>query len=714
MARATLDGVLLTADQPAGWSITTGTEPFAAIFHVHEAEASRIEAKIGQPVTFEIAGEVKVEKLYVVQRVGSPAPHIASFKVVDRRWLWNNHWISRRYNVPRRTGGRTVFEGAAVIELVQLGDEWTYADWSLDQGKKWKPRELIESLLRRLVGFEFRIDGGLGRDVPIENLELDDPGPAALARALAHCPGADLYVDADGTVVVFDTQDVRAVGDVVRQLGKPVVGGGLVRPVSLRAVRPKEIHVLFDREVELRFDAQEEGEDVSETVAANDSTLEMFNVLPSPDLRLDVAESQPGIASRSVLRGTWLRIVTALAAWQQDRLDGVPATYEVNVENVRRFWLNGLWSVWTDLGKKDPDANWAARLSFLRAHFRQTYQLAPNWMRRILTIHPWRVAIVDPRTGARAPALVEMDYSQQPSEKAVFNAFRKRTGFFSWLNVRGYPSDGLIASGYPSPVQVQVLDDQLGVIHFSLLPEPLGNVSAMHPSVIETLDGKTGTPHADLRDFAIRDVAPLVGTHVEGYQSGALQLSPDHRILCVLTATPAAPNNERRLHKIVIKQDDVGDILPDPARGADGPVMQIRVPSSVYAARFMWFDSVSPALYPRVFGFGQEDPDLAGVESEELEKGEIWQNVKECRDLAKAAALSIWSKLADHYEGSQVGHVAGDVKPVGNLGAVTHQRQPNGALLTSIALPPEVKPIDLFAFLDHRTRHIVMGLVNFK
>lgn len=706
MSKANLSGVPLLASASVSWSLTTGVAPFVTTIHADISEASRLESMLGQEVTLDLDG-VQIDKLTLIQRVSSPAPWVASFQIADRRWLWQREWILRRFNVPRRTGSRAVLDGAPVIELLQGGDTFTYAEWSLNGGVKWTPVSALLSVLRRLVGDSVSVLGGTDRDVPIENLEVDDPGDAALARVLSHVPGAEIYVALDGTVVVFDRTKGEDAADAVRRLGPPVVGGGVVAGVDLKAIRPKEIHVLFTREVELRFDAKEEGEDVTETVVFQDATLELLNVLPVPDLTLE-------IDGRTVFRGTWARVSKVLPAWNQDRLDGLGGGQEVSLENLRRYWLHGLWSTWVNLGAKDPDANWVARLSTLKAHYRRTYQLAHAWMRRIRSIHPWRVGIVDPVTGARAPALVQADYAMQPSEKAVFNASREKRGFFSWMNVRGYPPDGLMASGKPAPCTVQILDDHTGVIHFEFRPDPIGFVSAFHPSVLENANGQRGTPQGDFRDFAMREFAAVVDGTVEGFDSGLLQLSPDHRILCVITATPGAPNNERQLHKIVVKPEDLGKALPESAAGGTGPVVTLRVPPTVYAARFVWMDSISRDLYTRLFGFNASDPEQAGADSAEMEQGELWQNPDDCRKLAHATALSHWVKLRDHAEGEQVGEQDDSQVPTGNLAVVTHSVEPNGARLTRVVLPPDVKPIDVFAFLDDRTRQTILGLVDHK
>ena len=59
-------------------------------------------------------------------------------------------------------------------------------------------------------------------------------------------------------------------------------------------------------------------------------------------------------------------------------------------------------------------------------------------------------------------------------------------------------------------------------------------------------------------------------------------------------------------------------------------------------------------------------------------------------------------------------HVKDGIEPAGNVNAVEHSLDPDGLLTTTAIATPALKPKDLFAFLDDRTRAIILGTVQFK
>lgn len=729
---ASLDDVPLLRAASIRWEQSVGVAPYVTTLFVHRSNLQKLLDKQGQPGRLVVgsgSGETgyTVEKVFVVSEAPSNAPFIAGVLVADVRWLWQRVWIRRHYNAVRKSGNRQMLEGGPV-ELNAIVDTFTFHAWSLAGGKiRWKPLGVLQDVLKGVQkqmeaihaggkgkgsAMEFSVDLPLDVDsLPIEDLQLDDPGDAAILRALGNVPRAEVSVDLKGKVHVFDRLDFDAAKRQAKDLGPETVVGGHLVEVLQEKIRPSAIDVLFDRELELRWDAKVEGGDGSdgseevEPGAAGISNPDMVNVLPIPDLTLKVG-------NRTLYRGTWAPLPDVLAAWNKD-LKGAPLP--LTIENLRKYWFYGLWNIFTEIGKSEPRPDWVNRLSTLRAHFRQTYQLSRSWMDRIKSLRGYRVAVVDPVTGARAPTLVESDYCVQPSERVAVDAAQGKgiNQFFMWENVKGYPDDGSIASGHPAPAYAQVVDEDLGIIHIAYRTDPWGLASCIHPSMIVNAAGEIGGPTVDFRYQSLARNSPIVDGSVKGTNDGIL-LSNHHRALVVLTAAPGAPNNERQLHRIRITPSDVAQIVPKASQGGSGPVWQVRVPASTYTARFLWDDHLSKTLYPKVFGFGSFDPDQAGLDSDELDKGELFQNRKECESIAKAVAAAVYTRLADHLQGRPVHHVHSGAEPKGNLASVAHRLDPDGRLLTELSIPPEVKPVDFFSLMDARTRALVLGLVQGK
>lgn len=706
--RATIGGVTCDVAGPVAWAMIPGVAPYKLTLQMHKSAADEVLKLLGEKTTIEVRGNggFKAEGVYVIGATGSSDPIYGSVVVADKRWLWQREHILRRYNIPTRTGNkRIVNAGNQVPELELIADGLRYKRFSMKGGiAHWTASEVLEDVLARLGGGIIR-DGARSDTLPIENLELDDAGPDAMARALSFVPSAGVYVDMRGQAIVYNVRDRDEVRHLLDASEPKLLGGGAATYVKLKHVRPKEIHVLFTREVELRFDSRTEGSESDgqgtfDAGAASQGALEMSNVLPIPDLSLDVE-------GRTLYRGTWCSVAKVVEAWNETPLVG--AGSPITMENLRRYWFHG-WENWAQLSAREPDADWVARLATLRKHYRQTYMLPANWMERIRSLIGSLVSIVDPATKARAPALVEADYCIEPGEKAKMYGSRTNSGDFAlWMNVHGYPTDGKLATGHPAPAVLQILDDQLGVLRFDYVADPTRRASAIHPSICVTEDGSEGVPTHDFRYEGLKIFPPTCDAKVTGTR-GWMQLSENHRCLCVLTAIPGAPNNEKQLQRIVVKPGDLkGTLAPGIDLDGDGPPWQVRVSPGMLSARFLWDDGQA-SLYPEIFGFGQANPDKAGIpESARLD--EIWQNSDDCHQLAQAMAVSVYSMLSDHYEGAQRIHVKSDVSVVGNVAGVQHVLGPKGDLMTTIVLNGEQKTVDSLAYMDPGTRAIILGLV---
>lgn len=702
--RAVIGGIAVSAIAPIRWRLTTGTQPYTTVVEVHESEAKQILNRLGRSVDIRVHGDggFTIKQVYVIAEAPSSAPFYKGIVLADARWKWNRTHVRRRYNHPRRTGNKHMQEGGPA-EITPITDDFTYAKWSLYNGtKKWTASRMLLDIADRVCsafGGKFALVYQPPDELPIEDLFVNDPGDAALDVAMAKVPGCDVYVDYDGKAIFYNARDLAAAKKLLGDMTPAIQGSQIPALVTQRHLRPEAIEVLFDREVEIRFNSKAEGDGSTPTADANDNQREMINVLPLPDLELVVG-------GHRCYRGQWVRIEDVIEAWSRDLPDDAPP---ITFENIRKFWFGGRFSTWAELGKLSPDGDFVMRMAALAAHYRKTYQLPRKWMDRILSLRNYRVAVVDPVTGTRAPGLIQTNYCVQTNDRA--KVAQKSADVFHWLNVEGYPTDDLVINGRPAPAVATILDEDLGVIHVEFVRDPLGLSAAIHPSQCENEAGEKGTPTFDLRRTSLRKFSPIRDGKVKG-SNGGIRLSATHKLLVILTAAPGAPNNERQLHKIKVKPSEVAGMLPGAGADGTGPVWQVHVPASIYTARFMWDDSIAEK-YTRLFGFNSDSPDDAGIDSEEL-GGEMFQNEAECKKLAKAAAAAVYSRMADHIEGSLTVHVKDGIEPAGNVNAVEHSLDPDGLLTTTAIATPALKPKDLFAFLDDRTRAIILGTVQFK
>jgi hypothetical protein len=695
--RVTYAGTPLLAARGISWSLMGGTQPFTTAVDVHASAAQSMSEMVGRSASLTITSETAdtrtIKDVFVVGETGSLQPFTRTFILADKRWKWNRTHVRRTYNDPKRTGNRRVV-GDGPEEIAQVLDIYTYRKYSLDgESRKWTALRMIEDVLTRVVGAGgFTFDQRPSRDLPVERLDIDDPGDVAIGRALAHVPGFDVYVAHDGIVHVFDTLGLEAGETLLRTAGHAVVGEDVAKKSVLRDIRPSSVTVLFNREVELRFDSLTE----SSTVTVESGQLYCDNVMPSPDLTIS---GVPGFTG-SVSRGTFVPIRDLITAWNNDRPSGTPA---MTLDSIRRMWFVGL-DQYAEHGKQVPDVNWVARVGALRAHFRQTYRISKDWMERIKSLRSYRVAVIDPVTGARAPAFVASDYCVEPTDKARIKAGKSSKDVFGWMNVQGWAES--LSDAIQAPAVVQILDEDLGVFRVDYVPNLIGLTSTTHPSLVVNGQGDPGTPSHDFRQ---KKFSPTRDGRVKGTNSN-VSLSPDHKVAVILTAGAGAPNNQRQLHPITVSPAEAYGAMGRNVEPCAGPEWQIRVGPAIYAARFAWMEDAGPeAVFKKMFGFGGGE----GIDAGSIPQG-LFQNKKECEALAKAAAASVYSFLGNRMEGSTTVHWRSMWNPAGNVGNVTYTINPEGGTHARLSAIPPARPPDLFGFLDDNTRSIILGLVQLK
>ncbi len=700
-AHATLAGVALTASRPVSWALQTGFDPVQRIFECHRTAADSLEKNVGKAVTLSITtsdgSKAEFKGLYIVGQMPSTHPHLRAYLVADRRWLWKRKWVYRYFNVPRRTGDTFFLEGEPRA-IAPLDDTFTFKDWSVHANKKrWTATEALEEVLKAVDGQTPTFDDKPTAEVSIQGNETDDDGSTAVARVMAKCPGFGCFVGMDGKVHVLNMRKVAA-ADAMLAKKFSVLGSPEVATARLQGVRPKSITVLFTREVEIRFDSVTESDDVP-TIGANSPFME--NVLPVPDASLDVTINGQ---STTVAQGTWITLAQAITAWNRDTPSGItPLSFEV----IRKTWLRGnhLEARYASIGRLTPDANWVARIATLREHYRQTYRISQRWMRRIKGLRNYRVAVFDVISGVRSPTSVYMDYCAKPSRKGYFKGPEEQ---WAWLNVHGYPGDGgnPDTDGSKAPALVSILDQDIGIIHVDFHADPSGRWADTIPALVVDESGAEHPVNLNMSDWRRKPIA--ANAKVFGTNTG-VELARAHRVCCILTAIPAAPNDETQFHAITLSPADFTGKLADIGTSGqgDGPAWTTRVNAQIVTARCAWKQSEAGSLYEGLFGL----PSVQAPKSVQVDK--ILVNRDALREVAQAKAASLWSMLMDRHDGQKITHFDGDAKsvPTGNIDLVAFTLATNGACFTEFTATPMVNGIDPFAMLPDSIRTAVLGLV---
>lgn len=737
---ARLGPVPLLAAGDQVWALVEGTSPYQGSFKVRPGDADRLEGLGTQGLTLDLRtlqDNLQVRQLFFLHQVPGDHPHEREVLVTDRRWLWTyGHIGPRRYNVRRHVGFHRL-KNPAAQELQPVVATVQYAPFSVHpSGRAWTALEILQDVLDAVLEIERQYNGQVaGHHIepsladkltkfPVENLVVDDRADLALQRTLDHLAEAGCRLRLDGTVVLYDKAS-GAEQRQVRRLGHEAVGKGHTQLVTKRRVRAKRVEALFTREVEVRFD-YEELDTLEGTTDVQPDDRYMENVLPVPDweLQLDTGET--------VCQGTYITIQQALRAWNLAVNGDNPFGQALTLQDLREAIVPylDLAAALDLLGKTAPRADWSARLNALFQHYRRTFRLNRRWMDRVLSWDAYRVSIIDPTTGTRAPAVAYADFCWIASQRSLLLQATQDQPLNYVNNVpRDMAGDKLTSSTVPAPARVSIVDHDQGIVRVDFMVDTLRLYEMTLPGMIG-LNGSAqdalGRPK-DPGPVAQVGRAATRGGHQLGFNL-LRRLSADRKpelvapwkLTIIITAVPGSPNTDQQLHRIPVTPAQVAGIVPPGMRAglgdATGPVQEVRIGGGVETARVAWLDSRSDDV-ERLFGLGDGKPaKLAGLvinDSGGAPAGAGGGGVAaSLQGIALAAAARVYTGYADRVLGDAAGKINGQVEPEGWIGQVQHIVTRRGEGFTRLDLPDKVAELKIASLLDPNTRAVVFKLAR--
>ena len=691
------------------WTQTSGPAPSQVIVEMEAATADAAWKAGAIPLTstLEITPDgggdlpLKVEALSIIDYAPSGNPFTKCLVVADRRWLWGRKHVLRRYNILRRTGQVSVIRDDVLHNVTADVAKVGYAVWSLDGATRWTAQRVLSDIMAQIdprasVNVAAVTDSDAN---PIQNLEIDDTGDGAVARALMQIPGITVTVERNGGVRFFNTLDQSEAA--VLSAGPPVVGMGYPILTDHSRLRPREVVVYFNREVESRFDFTE----VFGTQAANGIPVaQLENVLPSPDPELTLVSGQ------TVGRGQWITFDEAIAAWVATRPAGQPPLtkdvindqFALGLTNVRQF------AALSTLGGLVANVDWDARISVIMQCYRTVYRIPQATMQRIYQLRANRVAIINPVTGDRAPSPCWMDYSLLPSPGSPRwtivdgEAGNNANKFGMGRAIKGYKQ--ALRDGQVAPVAVSVIDPDLGIIQLHFRGDYLGALTRFVPGAM--LNVPRSSPTSGFPRFLAEHV-PLTDS----------KLDPNFGMATILTVAYGSPNDNRQLQAITVQAQEAEELIPGAKfMPADGPPVQLRVGPQVVTARFAWQDiGGMGAAVRQTIGLEQSgDSRALGFVNDVHLLDSQWINKDDCVAVARAVAAAYYAYLTDRTVGDKTTGLNPFVTLTGAMESVRHAGQADGAALTTASIPqfPPARK-NWFALLPDKIRAIVMRLVQF-
>ena len=756
----TLGGFSLAGNDTITWSFTTGTRPYTTLMTVHnDVWKKKGMSKLMDGVTeldlLITDGErgIRIQKLYILTEAAGSSPNRTSFIVADKRWKWDRVLVSRDFNITKRTGDRTTVSNVPIPGSVTV-DEYQYRRYSMKNGTtKWTPKEAVQEVLEQLEGPEgfhigsFPIEGGMTGQFSLQNIAFNDSGDVALQRLLNAIPGAQVYVDQDGIVQVFDGADLDAAESHFNSLPPSTWDGQKAEFIHRHAIRPSKVIVYYNREVEAVFEYDDDyGSDTSAQKQQNAPVIE--NVIPTVDPKTTIAnyfdyESGKFIKDAVVPAGTWVPFREWLAAMEKQRVDENLVSWPWTFESIRENWLIGdLDGAFGAAGDTDVDdeGNVAARVSAIKTHFRQTFRISRRYMERVQDIQATRVGVLDPVSGAKALAAVWGQMTIISTTKGQLSSYRKdpdRKGIHRMIDtlpqfktVSGERVKENLLVKPPLPLAVSMLDRDLGIFRVTFLASPYGLDARHIPSFLQYPDGRILTY---TRDLGKQDkLAVGEGFKIEN-GTNAMLLANRTEFKVMLTLMPGAPNNKRRYHAIEVTADEIRDIFRAEFRiqNGKGPVLEVYVTPNEQTARFAWQDDEpARATLIRLLGLNHDDPSKAGLvddpKTEDVDESKMLgyllinggsQQGSQLREHAKAVAAEAMIPFADNLEGSISTKLpdAGKWVPLrGNMGGVTiHVAAASSAKVSvSHEFPGQQRIVSRLALASDATRLMVWGILR--
>jgi hypothetical protein len=677
---------------------------------------------LGKPGPYELVitpdegKPLKVEALYILKILPGSVPYENRIVVADRRCWWSYwHLGPRRYNMRRATGVKRLISNVEFAQPFDTAPDLAYADYSEDNDRPWTARRVFSDIMDAVsekekrdfgVAFKTLVRNEIGSKLtpfPVEELQIDDAADAGINRILQYFPEAALYVNPAGDVVIYS----RATGgeaDVVKGILPEIAFEGHTDLVKNLNVRPKEIHVLFTRKIEYRVNFLENALASGATVSEGGISADrMDNVLPLPDYTLTVS-------GKTLNQGTYITMDEAFNSWGNLPIQGVSRQMDHDI--ARRAFIPGMdmWEALAITGEQVPQdgdlANWIGRIAAVQSHYRMTFRLSKKLMDKVYLVEAFRIATIDPQTGQRAPAVAFGDYCIIPTQRLR----RKRAGAGEEMpyaiNRTAYPTDGgaLDSSVRPSPAVVSILDEGQGIIHLDYNVDPARTYEMILPSQIES----STIPTSNIRN---RDLPIAFNAVIDNTR--APMLSAQFKCCVLLTVTPASPNTEAQLHRIVIKPQQVASFLPNlkaAALGeANGPTMEVRISGSIEVARVQWLDARKNDI-EKAIGIQDGEPDLSGLV---INEGVTSANGgASLNNIALAQAASIYASMVDRYQGEGTGYMNATLEPSGYVGQIDHVVGTDAVATTRVTFPEDVQPMSLFAYLGAGDRKVIMKLVR--
>lgn len=483
------------------WGYVSGVEPQTAVITVMKEHADQLLKAIKS--TVKLTGEaadgrlesvpVTFENLWLNLR--SPVSFVKDGLLLqDDRWWWSRPKVTKAYNLTRRSNDLLTFRGNvpgflenALVEAVPYFVENTIlAD---DQGglRPYTALDIVFEILTDVLGYDpgdVQIaDAAPTNYVPQNQFIQGESASSVISRFLA-LGGNDLYIERDGTVVIYDRTEKFDLIDfrTVFKGGKPGLRSGDLFVVDYAAVRPNTITVQHPVEAELLCTFEEVGEtDTTNNLPADNFADALRQIREGRVFLKNVTRTKVPNQVRDLPRGSVVDIADAITA------------YGELIDAPRALTLDDFREVYGDdnaemLGAFSASAatvqyvvNAVQVFQEINRDFRSLFQLPDPVRKQLLGMKALLVDILNEESQTRSPSEVFSILSWVVSDAYLFALTENNDGtVLDSFSERPY---------VPVPAKVTIEDFDLGLIRVDWLGD-LDRVGA----IVKSFPGEALNP----------------------------------------------------------------------------------------------------------------------------------------------------------------------------------------------------------------------------
>jgi len=749
--KVTLGGVALAATSSIAWRFQAGVQPYVTTMSVYHKDWEKLKGQKGKPITLSVTDsrgkKTDVRELFILYEMESVKPNLVSFRVADRRWRWHRRLIARVYNIRRKTGDKDLDDRTLPLEGKEGIPKYNYRPYSLQGGEDiWTARDALEDTLDLL---ENKLYDGFGGKVifssfpasdmqTLENVIIRDSGDVALELLLSKIPGAGVWVNKQGHVIVYNQHDLAAAESYLKNLPLHTWDGDKSEMIDKKAMRPSRVIVHYEREVECLMHYEDDYDTNSQLTFKRDE-LYLENVVQTVDPQTTITEYNPETGKddpeKTVGPGTWVNFEAWLKA--MDKLHGprkIRGARSWNFNTMKRFWLKGNLEgllIPPKTFRADPDkadvtyTSSLAAVQAMRESWRQDFRISRRYVHRVNQFKDVRVALIDPVSGIRMPASVWGQMALVPTAKGSHIASRAHednSGVF--YNITHYPDEAstMISKRPPGPQKLTFKDQEAGIIRISGMDDPYGAYSASYPFHVVDQKDKPASPVMALQmqdEHALGAGMRLDNATAEIWARSTMKMK------VMISIVPGSPNNRGIFHTMEVDPAELKERYPQyRIQEGTGPELHIYVPPNEATARFGWRrDEEAEETMKQLLGLDDDDPSAGGLVDAKgnptnsmpgfwlvNEQDDLW-------DHSRSMAAEAMVGFADTVAGKVATIVPPDaIELKGNMRGATLQvaPAPSGKVNVSHEFGGDIRPVDRRALMTQDTRKFILGVVRFE